>query len=349
MARNSATQSDSPAGKMRLIASLKPKIRFGFGRPRMRPGELRTVLPFKRSWPAIIIMGVFCAVFCIPFFTVGEFTKFGGDGDLFDLMFNLFGAFWLLGWSVGVAILAFIFFVLLLGREVVIARPGTFVYRLEILSFGIRAACETAEMKNLRTELPDEDTGTSWRGPHLAFDYKGESVEFGSHIEGPAATDLLVQIREALITTVADGPTSADIAVDAPVEVAEPAQREVSKLNAPPLTFTSPSTLALIFANLVPLAGAAFLGWDMGNIMILYWAESAIIGVFNLLKMTVIAKWAVLFAAPSSSVTTAVSWPAICCSSTDSLFRISMKAVVSRCHKSRAISSFSGRPWRHSL
>ena len=64
------------------------------------------------------------------------------------------------------------------------------------------------------------------------------------------------------------------------------------------MSYDSPSTLALIAANLVPLAGAYFLGWDMGKIMILYWAESAIIGVFNLLKMAVIAKWAVVLAGP---------------------------------------------------
>ena len=283
---------------MRAFAALKPKIRFGFGWPWTRSGDLRLVLPFKRSWPAIIIMGAFCAVFCIPLFTVGGSTEFSGDGSLFDLLGNLFGASWLLGWSTGVAILGLIFLALLLGREVVIARLGTFIYRMEILAVGISAECDAAEMKNLRTGRPDEGAGTSWRGPHLVFDYKGESVEFASHIEGPAATDILTQIRAALITTVLDGPASDDAAVVAPVEASEPPHREASKPGGPPVTFTSPSTLALIFANLIPLAGAAFLGWDMGKIMILYWAESAIIGVFNLLKMAVIAKWVVVFAGP---------------------------------------------------
>ena len=202
------------------------------------------------------------------------------------------------GWSTGVAILGLIFLALLLGREVVIVRPGTFTYRMEILGLGISAECDAAEMKNLRTGNPDEEAGTSWRGPHLAFDYKGESVEFGSHIEDPAATDLLIQIRETLITTIVDGPISDDAAVVAPVEADKPSQRETPKAGAEPVTLTSPSTLALIFANLVPLAGAAFLGWDMGKIMILYWAESAIIGVFNLLKMAVIVKWLIVFAGP---------------------------------------------------
>ena len=64
------------------------------------------------------------------------------------------------------------------------------------------------------------------------------------------------------------------------------------------VTLSSPSTLALIAANLIPLAGAAFGDWNLGMVMVLYWAESAIIGFFNLCKIIVIGKWAALFAGP---------------------------------------------------
>lgn len=46
-----------------------------------------------------------------------------------------------------------------------------------------------------------------------------------------------------------------------------------------------PGIAALVAANLVPLAGVLWLGWDLGLILLLYWAESAVILVFNLLKM----------------------------------------------------------------
>ena len=55
---------------------------------------------------------------------------------------------------------------------------------------------------------------------------------------------------------------------------------------------------ALLVANLVPLAGVLLLGWDVGNIMLVYWAESALIGVFNLLKLAVIGPWASLLYGP---------------------------------------------------
>jgi hypothetical protein len=45
-----------------------------------------------------------------------------------------------------------------------------------------------------------------------------------------------------------------------------------------------------ILANLVPLAGVLLFGWNMLTILLLYWAENAIIGVFNALKMGVIAR-----------------------------------------------------------
>jgi hypothetical protein len=53
-----------------------------------------------------------------------------------------------------------------------------------------------------------------------------------------------------------------------------------------------------VAANFAVLAGAVFYGWDLGMVMLLYWAESAIIGVFNLCKIVVIGRWAALLAAP---------------------------------------------------
>ena len=45
------------------------------------------------------------------------------------------------------------------------------------------------------------------------------------------------------------------------------------------------SVIALIAANLVPLAGALFLGWDVGFIIIVYWAENVAIGFYYILRL----------------------------------------------------------------
>lgn len=46
-----------------------------------------------------------------------------------------------------------------------------------------------------------------------------------------------------------------------------------------------PSVIALILANLVPVAGVLFFGWEVFPLMFLFWSENVIVGVFNVLKM----------------------------------------------------------------
>lgn len=50
-------------------------------------------------------------------------------------------------------------------------------------------------------------------------------------------------------------------------------------------TQLSLSSYALLLANLVPLVGVLFFGWDAKLVLCLYWMENLIIGAFNLLKM----------------------------------------------------------------
>jgi hypothetical protein len=45
------------------------------------------------------------------------------------------------------------------------------------------------------------------------------------------------------------------------------------------------SLLALVAANLFPLVGVLFLGWDAGLLIVVYWCENLVIGFYNLLKM----------------------------------------------------------------
>lgn len=48
------------------------------------------------------------------------------------------------------------------------------------------------------------------------------------------------------------------------------------------------STLILILANLVPVAGAFYFGWDLTSVLLIYWAESAVVGFYNICKMIAI-------------------------------------------------------------
>ncbi len=46
-----------------------------------------------------------------------------------------------------------------------------------------------------------------------------------------------------------------------------------------------PSAYALILANLMPVAGVALFDWNVVTILVLYWAESVVIGIMNVLRL----------------------------------------------------------------
>lgn len=50
------------------------------------------------------------------------------------------------------------------------------------------------------------------------------------------------------------------------------------------------SVYALIFANLISIVGVIVAHWSVANILFLYWTESVIIGIFNVIKMATVAK-----------------------------------------------------------
>src|SRR5204863_10015123 len=106
---------------------------------------------------------------------------------------------------------------------------------------------------------------------------------------------------ERLVRTIASGATAAagvNVEDVMPVRDAVPlvttreparAQRTAPPIPLPeqPPAHMSPSGLALIGANLVPLAGVLFFGWDLSSVMVLFWAESGVIGFYTALKMAI--------------------------------------------------------------
>lgn len=60
----------------------------------------------------------------------------------------------------------------------------------------------------------------------------------------------------------------------------------------------APSVIFLIGANLVPLIGVVWWGWDLFSLMALYWIETGIVGFFTLLHLMLVAGWGALFLVP---------------------------------------------------
>jgi hypothetical protein len=48
---------------------------------------------------------------------------------------------------------------------------------------------------------------------------------------------------------------------------------------------SDPASRAVLLANLFPLAGTLLFGWDPFDVVLLYWMENGVIGLFNVLRM----------------------------------------------------------------
>lgn len=263
----------------------------------------RRIWRFRRSWLAISILAIMDIVFMIPLVTaIAEVSSEWGEfNSLFDLVGALFLSAWILGWSTAPLIMTAILVLMLFGREVLKVRSGTVELFLGLPFVGLVTSYDVSKMRNLRFERPPKKSGKSWRGAHYVFDYGVNSAAFGSDVNADELTEIRNSIHMLSGIPIRRGdalPEEIQAAWE-PQEKTPPLEPLVDQtLAAAPLTLTSPSTLLLIIANLVPVAGTVFLDWDLSDVMVLYWAESAIIGFFNLCKIAVIGRWGALLAGP---------------------------------------------------
>lgn len=258
------------------------------------------VFPFRRHWPFIVILALFDIVFAIPAFTTFNeaLELWQKPDDLFNLTAALFITFWLIGWSMGPLVMTTLLVLLLFGREEIRARPGELEIYLGLPVFGARMTYAANAIRNLRLERAPEKSGKSWRGSYAAFDYGANSGEFGSDLQQEGLDKIRERIETATGVTLRSGEALPEELAGNWEQQAQPVQQQPQTIAEEPVTLASPSSLILIAANLFPLVGALMWGWELGPILLLYWAESAIIGFFNLAKIIVIGKWGALFAGP---------------------------------------------------
>ena len=57
-----------------------------------------------------------------------------------------------------------------------------------------------------------------------------------------------------------------------------------------PLPLSSESAIALVVANLVPLVGVLFFGWNLADLMVLYWVESGVVAFYTVLKIAIVGR-----------------------------------------------------------
>lgn len=261
------------------------------------------VFRFKQSLPVIIITGGMLAAFSIPLFSIGASLTGGGD-ELFSFVSMVFSLFWMLGWSVGVVFMGLVFLVLLLGRETLHVTQDSLILRLGLPGFGFGLAYPRTLIRSFREAEAGADKGSQWRGEHLHFDFAGNPVAFGCNVGGQQAAELLARLKELFPDQASPLPELSGPDQEQPADLtADDESPSVSKAAIkaqvlPAVVWYSPSALALIAANLVPLFGIVIAGWNVGDLMLLFWAESAVIGVYNLLKMARVAGWTIVFLGP---------------------------------------------------
>ena len=232
-------------------------------------------LPRRRATlPALIVTALF-AVFAGVLAMQIRNLHFDGR-DVSGLAMSLFMLFWIFGWSVGVLILGALTLVLWLlafYRESLYVRDGRLVSASRLGPLRMLAEYDLAGIRNLRVERKDN-------GARVGFDYGAGSRSLGDAMPAELAEKIVATLRAAMPARAGSPPTPSPSAAQA-VE--------------PPGTAEAPAPaatgLVLVAANLVPLAGVLLWGWRLADVMVLFWAESAIVAFYTLLKMGVVGRW----------------------------------------------------------
>jgi len=242
-------------------------------------------LPRRNTWlPAILVAGMF-VIFAGVLVSQIARLNLHALGSVFDLMSMLFELFWILGWTVGVlGIGALTVFLLFFGESARLS-GGRLIYVLNVGPFKAITEYDLVHLRNPRVEADKNG-----KGARVRFDYDERRRGLSDTMPRINAERIVAALRGAM-PAAAPAPAS---------EVAAPPTPALAKIDPPTETTARPlplvSMLALIVANLAPLFGVLLGGWKLVDLMVLFWAESAVIGFYTLLKMAVVGKWWTPFA-----------------------------------------------------
>ena len=265
--------------------------------------DYKRVMPFARSWKAILILGLISAPFWYAEITIlnQAVSSWSEAENLFMLISALFLTFWLAIWSLPTLIVTLILVVLISGRGVLLIYGGRVEIHVGIPWVGAVVRIAAAQVKDVCLVDPDPRSVFASQGKQLQITSEGE--EDDSPIGGNMTEHDVSLIKQAIdLNRSVDSKLFGD-------EQAVQEQRKKDKAsraalaNAAKYQSDEPhepsrySLWALILANLVPLAGVLIFGWSLPEIMVLYWVETAIIALYHIAKNIVISPYLGLFSA----------------------------------------------------
>ena len=258
------------------------------------PGAVTLALPGRNMRPVAIAFGMCFVIFAAVEWTVVASLFRHSVDDVFDLSFLLFQAFWALGWMVGVLILGALTMLFAFYAESARIEDGRLIHIPQFGPLKILVDYDLAKVRNARLEPAG---GTDSNIVQVRFDYDGGVNALGNAMgraEGQRIVDAIA-VASRFVSRAVDAGQPALPTLEPPV-LAEPPAR--TKPPAVPLPLSSESAIALVVANLVPLIGVLFFGWDLGSIMVLYWVESGVIAFYTVLKIAIVGKLAAIVAVP---------------------------------------------------
>lgn len=207
------------------------------------------------------------------------------SNELSYLVDALFSTSWLIGWSLGLGLMLIIFTLMMLGRQVLLVHSGKVDSIFGIPGFGVRVRLAASEIHEVLLIEPNDTSIFPKQGRQLQIitNKENDDLPFGSN-----HTELDLQRLQQAIKRNRDIVTNLNNISEHKAMNASDIENDTSKpvdVSEPNLmSWNSPSTMALIVANLVPLIGNAFFNWDLGATMVLYWAETAIVLLYTVLK-----------------------------------------------------------------
>jgi len=211
-------------------------------------------MPFVRSWKAIGVAGVIVLI-------LGS-IEISVLGQAIEVVFSS----------------------LLFGRSLLVIYQGRVEIHLGIPGLGMVIREEAAQITSV--ELVDADPKSLFPTDGRQLLLNSESSETNSPIGSNISESDIIDIRSAI-----EKNKNMDADLEPIVHIDSDAGSPIigtEELLDPALA--NNSVMVLILANLVPLISAFFLGWKLSEIMVLYWAETAIILLYQCAKHFAISK-----------------------------------------------------------
>jgi hypothetical protein len=246
-------------------------------------GATALELPRRSAGLAAVIVAVMFVVFAGALVTVASGLDSHPGSSLGALVSTLFRLFWLLGWSLGVLALGALTVLLCFYRPATWLSGGALIDAPRIGPLRMIAEYDLARLRNVRAD-PEGDNA------RVRFDYGEGTRTLGEAMPRADAERLVAAIRGAM-------PASAVAAPAGPAAPGAPALAAATPAE-PSRPLPAVSTFALVLANLLPVLGVLIGGWRLEQVMLLFWAESAMIAFYTVLKMIVVGRWLAIVAVP---------------------------------------------------